>query len=101
MVGPALLPRLLVRIDVSTDLLNCTRDAVSLPGSGPACCWRGDAWPELRRRHSLAGAAGLLAVPWAAWHLPTFWIDSGLGGFSVLLMPGFFLGIAAGAVVLG
>jgi membrane protease YdiL (CAAX protease family) len=70
-------------------------------GYGEETGWRGYAWPRLREQHSIAGAAVLLAVPWAAWHIPTFWIDSGMRGFSLVLLPGFFIGMAAGAVVLG
>jgi uncharacterized protein len=70
-------------------------------GFGEEVGWRGCAWPRLRRRHGLAAAAGLLAVPWALWHLPTFWLDTGLRGFPPLMVPGWLLGLAAGAVVLG
>lgn len=70
-------------------------------GYGEETGWRGFAWPRLRERHTLGGAALLLAVPWAVWHLPTLWIDSGMRGFPWWLLPGFFAGLAAGAVVLG
>lgn len=70
-------------------------------GFGEEVGWRGVAWPLLRERHTLAGAAGLLAVPWAIWHLPTFWISSGLADLGPLVVPGWLLGLAAGAVVLG
>jgi membrane protease YdiL (CAAX protease family) len=70
-------------------------------GYGEETGWRGFAWPRLRQRHTLAGAALLLTVPWALWHLPTFWLDTGMRGFPLLLLPGFFVGMAAGAVVLG
>lgn len=70
-------------------------------GYGEETGWRGFAWPRLRERHGLAGAALLLTVPWALWHLPTFWLDTGMRGFAPLMIPGFLLGMAAGAVVLG
>jgi membrane protease YdiL (CAAX protease family) len=70
-------------------------------GYGEETGWRGFAWPRLRQRHSLGGAALVLTVPWAHWHLPTFWLDTGLRGFSPAMVPGFLLGMAAGAVVLG
>ncbi|HEU4539486.1 MAG TPA: CPBP family intramembrane glutamic endopeptidase [Jiangellaceae bacterium] len=70
-------------------------------GYGEEVGWRGHAWPRLRARHSMAGAALILAVFWAIWHVPTFWIDSGLRGFDPLLIPGWIIGLAAGAVVLG
>ena len=70
-------------------------------GYGEEGGWRGFAWPRLRAQHRTAGAALLLAVPWAVWHVPTFWIDSGMRGFSLVLIPGFLVGLTAGAVVLG
>lgn len=70
-------------------------------GYGEETGWRGFAWTPLRERHTLGGAAVLLAVPWAIWHVPTFWIDSGLRDFPLAMLPGFFAGMAAGAVVLG
>ncbi|HSJ29024.1 MAG TPA: CPBP family intramembrane glutamic endopeptidase [Acidimicrobiia bacterium] len=70
-------------------------------GFGEEVGWRGVAWPELRRRRSIGRAAMLLAVPWAIWHVPVFWIDSGLRGFDLWLVPGWLGGLAAGAVVLG
>jgi membrane protease YdiL (CAAX protease family) len=70
-------------------------------GYGEEVGWRGHAWPRLRERHGMAGAALILAVFWAVWHVPTFWIDSGLRDFDPLLIPGWLIGLAAGAVVLG
>ena len=70
-------------------------------GYGEEVGWRGHAWPRLRERYSMAVAALILAVFWAVWHVPTFWIDSGLRGFDPLLIPGWIIGLAAGAVVLG
>jgi membrane protease YdiL (CAAX protease family) len=70
-------------------------------GYGEETGWRGYAWPRLRERHGIAGAALLLTVPWALWHLPTFFVDSGMRGFPPLMLPGFLVGMAAGAVVLG
>lgn len=70
-------------------------------GFGEETGWRGFAWTHLRRRHGLAGAALLLAIPWAVWHIPTFFLDTGMRGFEPLMVPGFLVGMAAGAVVLG
>jgi membrane protease YdiL (CAAX protease family) len=70
-------------------------------GYGEEVGWRGLAWPRLRERYSMAVAALMLAVCWSVWHVPTFWIDSGLRGFDPLLIPGWLVGLAAGAVVLG
>jgi len=70
-------------------------------GYGEETGWRGFAWPRLRERHTLGGAALILAVPWAAWHLPTIFLDTGMRGFPLLVLPAFFVGMAAGAAVLG
>lgn len=70
-------------------------------GYGEETGWRGFAWPRLRERHGLGGAAMILAIPWAVWHVPTFWLDTGMRGFPLPLLPGFLVGMAAGAVVLG
>jgi membrane protease YdiL (CAAX protease family) len=40
-------------------------------------------------------------VPWAIWHVPTIFLDTGMRGFPVVMLPAFFVGMAAGAVVLG
>lgn len=70
-------------------------------GFGEEIGWRGVAWPRLRDRHTLPGAALLLAVPWALWHLPTFWLASGLADLPLPAVPGWLIGMGAGAVVLG
>jgi uncharacterized protein len=75
--------------------------ALLINGFGEETGWRGFAWSRLRERHSLAGAALFLAVPWALWHVPTFWLDTGMSGFSLLMVPGFVIALASGAVVLG
>jgi len=70
-------------------------------GLGEEAGWRGLAWTRLRRRLGLRDAALVLTVPWALWHLPLFWIDSGLAGLPSYTVPGWLLGLACGAVVLG
>jgi membrane protease YdiL (CAAX protease family) len=70
-------------------------------GVGEEAGWRGLAWPRLRRHWNLRDAALLLTVPWAVWHLPLFWIDSGLAGMPLYVVPGWLVGLASGAVVLG
>ena len=62
--------------------------------------WRGFALPRFRRRHTELQASFLLFIPWVLWHGPTFFIDSGYRSFNLLFLPGFVLGIFAGAVVL-
>ena len=70
-------------------------------GIGEETGWRGLAWHRLRQRHGLRNAALLVTVPWAFWHLPLFWIDSGLASLPLYLVPGWLVGLASGAVVLG
>jgi uncharacterized protein len=75
--------------------------ALLIGGFGEEIGWRGFGWPRLRERRSLRSAALLIAVPWTIWHLPLFWIDSGMRGFPLVALPGFFFSLACGAVVLG
>lgn len=70
-------------------------------GLGEEVGWRGLAWTRLRRRLGLRDAALVLTVPWALWHLPLFWIDSGLADLPLVALPGWLLGLASGSVVLG
>jgi membrane protease YdiL (CAAX protease family) len=56
-------------------------------GLGEEVGWRGFALPCLQRQIWPAVAAVLLAVPWAAWHLPLFWTrGASLEGRSPALM---------------
>jgi membrane protease YdiL (CAAX protease family) len=70
-------------------------------GFGEETGWRGFAWPRLRERRPLPTAALWLTIPWAIWHAPLFWIDSGMRGFPALAVPGFVFSLGCGAVVLG
>ncbi|HUP18015.1 MAG TPA: type II CAAX endopeptidase family protein [Acidimicrobiia bacterium] len=70
-------------------------------GYGEEVGWRGFAWTRLRERHSIAGAAALLGIVWAGWHLPVFWLDTGMRNLDWFVIPGWIIGLMAGAVVLG
>lgn len=70
-------------------------------GYGEEVGWRGFAWVRLRERHSLPGAAAVLGILWAGWHLPVFWLDTGMRDLDWFVIPGWVLGLMAGAVVLG
>jgi membrane protease YdiL (CAAX protease family) len=70
-------------------------------GYGEEVGWRGFAWPRLRGRHSVAASAGLLGLIWAGWHLPTFWIDTGMSDLDWFVIPAWIIGLMAGSVVLG
>lgn len=62
--------------------------------------WRGFALPRFRQRHNQLQASVLVCLPWALWHVPTFFLDTGYRDFPLVLLPGFLLGIFAGSLVL-
>jgi membrane protease YdiL (CAAX protease family) len=70
-------------------------------GYGEEVGWRGFAWGRFRERHNTAASAGLLGVIWAGWHLPVFWIDTGMSDLDWFIIPGWVVGLMAGSVVLG
>lgn len=61
---------------------------------------RGFAQERLQRRLGPVRAALLTALAWAGWHAPLFVILASFRGFSTTLLPGFFLGMVAGGIVL-
>ena len=69
--------------------------ALVINGFGEETGWRGFALPGWRERHGELSASLLIAVPWALWHIPTFFLDSGYRGFSPLMIPGFWTAKAA------
>jgi membrane protease YdiL (CAAX protease family) len=62
--------------------------------------WRGYALPALQRRHDPLTASLLLAVGWAGWHAPLFFLLASYRDFGAAVLPGFFIGMVAGAIVL-
>src|SRR3972149_4560297 len=69
-------------------------------GIGEETGWRGFALPRLQRGRSALSASLILSVFWALWHLPFLLLPyqpnyANLG----ILLPGFVLGLAAGAIV--
>jgi hypothetical protein len=56
--------------------------------------------PAVPTEHTELQASFLLFIPWVLWRGPTFFIDSGYRGFNLFFLPGFVLGIFAGAVML-
>jgi membrane protease YdiL (CAAX protease family) len=67
-------------------------------GLGEETGWRGYALPRLQSGRSPLAASLLLAIPWILWHLPAFFYLPNYMSFGVML-PGFALGVAAGAIV--
>lgn len=53
----------------------------------------------IARRYPL-GTSLIVAIPWAIWHAPLFWLDTWMRGFQPLMVPGFLVGLAAGSIVL-
>lgn len=69
-------------------------------GTGEEIGWRGFLLPRLQRRHSPLASSGLLAIGWAGWHLPAFFYLPSYSAIGLALLPGFFIGILSGAIVL-
>ena len=69
-------------------------------GWGEELGWRGFALPRLQRSHSALGSSVLLSVAWAGWHLPAFFYVPSYAALGLRVLPGFFIGILAGAIVL-
>ena len=62
--------------------------------------WRGFALPRLQQRHSALNATLRLTIGWAVWHLPAFFYLPSYAAIGLAAIPGFFIGIGAGAIVL-
>jgi membrane protease YdiL (CAAX protease family) len=69
-------------------------------GWGEETGWRGFALPRLQQSHSAFTSSVLLAVAWAGWHVPAFFYVPSYAAVGPALVPGFFLGILAGSIVL-
>lgn len=69
-------------------------------GWGEELGWRGFALPRLQRTHSALTSSILLSIAWAGWHLPAFFYVPSYVALGLWVLPGFFLGILAGAIVL-
>lgn len=69
-------------------------------GLGEETGWRGFALPVLQRRHGPLVGTLILAVGWAGWHAPYFFLLEGYQNFGVGTLVGFFLGLTCGAFVL-
>jgi len=73
---------------------------VLVNGFGEETGWRGYATSGLLRRSGPLGASLRVALVWAAWHLPLFFFVESFQGFQPALIPGFFVAMACGAIVL-
>ena len=70
-------------------------------GFGEETGWRGFALPLLQRRMSPLSAMLVLAMIWAGWHLPMFFVVNNFRGFSTGTIVGWLLGLTAGSILLG
>jgi len=69
-------------------------------GCGEELGWRGFALPRLQRTRSAMTSTLLLAIAWAGWHFPLFFYVPSYQAMGLRILPGFFFGILAGAIVL-
>ena len=81
-------------------LLGVAAVVVIIGGLGEETGWRGYLQPTLQRRFAVLPATGLVAVTWAAWHAPLFWLIGTYEDFPPVMLPVFVGGLAAGSVVL-
>ena len=63
-------------------------------GIGEETGWRGFALPRLQESRSALRATVILWAFWALWHLPLFFYS-----YEVSILPGFLIGLLAGAIV--
>ncbi|MGV9825333.1 CPBP family glutamic-type intramembrane protease [Gordonia sp. NPDC003429] len=73
---------------------------VIVNGFGEETGWRGYLAEGLLNRFGAATTGLLVAVPWALWHLPMFWVVASFRDFGVGGTIGWLIGLTAGSVVL-
>ena len=70
-------------------------------GFGEETGWRGFALEPLQQRYGPLGGTFVLALLWAGWHIPAFFIVETYRNMTLpMIIGGFLLGICAGALVL-
>ena len=68
-------------------------------GFGEEVGWRGYLQPTLEQRRPVLGAAAILSVIWALWHLPLFGITAGYRQLPAVGFIGFYLSLLVVALV--
>jgi membrane protease YdiL (CAAX protease family) len=71
-----------------------------LNGFGEETGWRGFLADGLLHRHSLTVTSLLVALVWAPWHAPLFFLQSSFSDFTLARTVGWVIGLIAGSVVL-
>lgn len=69
-------------------------------GLGEETGWRGFALRRLQASHSPFTSTLLVTIAWAGWHAPMFFYVPSFMAISPAVIPGFFLGMLSGAIVL-
>jgi len=62
--------------------------------------WRGFAVPRMLNHRSLLATGSLIGVGWALWHIPSMFMIANYRELGLSLIPGFFLGILGGSILL-
>src|SRR4051794_7875197 len=87
-------------ISAAWGVLGVAAVIVLIGGLGEETGWRGYLQPVLQRRMSPLAATGLVALVWAGWHAPQFFLISTYEDFPPAMLPVFVVGLAGGSVVL-
>lgn len=69
-------------------------------GFGEEVGWRGFAQPRLQARHNALASTAILTVPWALWHLPSFFFNVNMMHLGVGGTIGWVLSLFTGAIIL-
>jgi len=69
-------------------------------GVGEEVGWRGFAVERLVERRSLVVTALIVALAWAPWHLPLFFLTESFRAFTAAGVMGWAIGLTAGSIVL-
>jgi membrane protease YdiL (CAAX protease family) len=87
-------------IPAAWGLVGVAAVVVVVGGLGEESGWRGYLQPALQQRLGVLPATGLVALAWAVWHAPQFWLIGSYEAFPPAMLPVFVGGLAAGSVVL-
>lgn len=69
-------------------------------GLGEETGWRGMLTERLLPKHGRFKATLIVGVLWAFWHLPLFWLNTGMAALSGLILIGWLFALICGAFVL-